>query len=88
MILPLVLASTGAGTPIPPWLIAPFALLLLLIAVMPLAPARVKHWWEHYYPHVAIGLGVLVAGYYLVRDRRGCGRYSRTRCTSMCRSSS
>ncbi len=33
---------------IPLWFSAPFALLLLLIATMPLTPARVKHLWEHY----------------------------------------
>ena len=58
---------------IPLWLIAPFALLLLLIATMPLAPPRMKHLWEHYYPHIAIALGVLVAGYYLLRIPGGGG---------------
>ena len=39
---------------------APFAILLLCIALMPLfAP----HFWEHHYPKVAVGLG-LVAGLY------------------------
>jgi Na+/H+ antiporter NhaD/arsenite permease-like protein len=51
-------------TEIPPLLIAPFGLLLLLIAVMPLSPAAVKHWWEHRYPFVAVGLGLVVAGFY------------------------
>lgn len=60
----LAMAGTDAGS-IPPWLIAPFGLLLLLIAVMPLSPPRVKHVWDHYYPHIAIGLGALVAAYYL-----------------------
>ncbi|HEY0966834.1 MAG TPA: sodium:proton antiporter [Opitutaceae bacterium] len=60
--------SLAAATPaadIPPWLILPFGLLLLLIATMPLSPARVKHVWEHYYPHIAIGLGALVVAYYV-----------------------
>jgi Na+/H+ antiporter NhaD/arsenite permease-like protein len=52
---------------IPPALIVPFGLLLALIAVMPLTPPRAKHLWEHYYPHVAIGLGLLVVGFYLVK---------------------
>lgn len=60
------LAATTAAE-IPLWLIAPFASLLLLIAVMPLTPPRVKHVWEHYYPHIAIGLGAAVAAYYVVR---------------------
>ena len=51
---------------IPPALIIPFGLLLLLIATMPLSPAKLKHLWEHYYPHVAVTLGLLVAGYYLI----------------------
>ena len=52
---------------IPPALVVPFGLLLALIAVMPLTPPRVKHLWDHYYPHTAIGLGGLVAGFYLAR---------------------
>ena len=52
---------------IPPALIVPFGLLLALIAVMPLTPPRVKHLWDHYYPHAAIGLGLLVVGFYLVK---------------------
>ncbi len=63
MILPLAAASTP--TAIPLWLLLPFASLLLLIAVMPLSPDRVKHWWEHNYARVAGGLAALVAGYYL-----------------------
>ncbi len=61
-----MLASTS-GVDIPPALIIPFALLLLLIAVMPLMAPAVKHWWEHRYPAVSIGLGLLVAAYYLLR---------------------
>lgn len=49
------------------WLILPFALLLLLIAVMPLAPTRVKNWWEHYYAAVASALAALVAGFYFMQ---------------------
>ena len=40
--------------------------LLLLIAVMPLTGPRLKHVWERYYPHIAIGLGAFVAAYYLM----------------------
>ena len=61
MPVPLLLAAAD----IPPILILPFALLLLLIATMPLTPASVKHLWEHYYPHVAIALGAGVGAYYL-----------------------
>src|SRR5687767_10403386 len=63
---------------IPLWLIAPFGLLLLLIAIMPLTPSRVKHLWEHYYPHVAIALGAAVAIYYLVRIPGGGGIFAHT----------
>lgn len=70
MNVPLLLAA-GVPTDIPVWLIAPFGLLLLLIAMMPLTPPRLKHFWEHYYPHVAIGLGALVVGYYLLRMPAG-----------------
>ncbi|MBI5692715.1 MAG: sodium:proton antiporter [Verrucomicrobia bacterium] len=66
----VILATAGAGE-IPAWLILPFGLLLLLIAVMPLTPPPVKHLWEKYYPHVAIGLGLLVAAYYLARIPEG-----------------
>ena len=60
------LATAGAtGLDIPLWLTAPFALLLLLIAVMPLTPPRVKHLWDRYYMHTALGLGLAVVAYYL-----------------------
>lgn len=42
-------------------MIAPFVLLLLCIAMMPLFAA---HFWEHHYPKVAIGLGLVTAAYY------------------------
>ncbi len=62
----LTIIPSETGPEIPPAWIIPFGLLLLLIATMPLAPAKLKHLWEHYYPHVALTLGLLVAGYYLV----------------------
>ena len=51
----------------PLWLTVPFALLLILIAAMPLSPAPLRHFWEHYYAHTAIALGVAVAGYFMLR---------------------
>ncbi|OAM90247.1 sodium:proton antiporter [Termitidicoccus mucosus] len=63
--LPLLASASGAAIPLA--LIIPFVLLLMLIAVMPLMVAKVKHWWEHRYPFVAIGLGLLVVVYYLLR---------------------
>jgi len=70
MIAPNFLA-TVATAEIPQVLLVPFGLLLLLIAVMPLTPARAHHWWERNYPLVSLGLAVLVAGYYLVRIPAG-----------------
>lgn len=62
------LATAGApGTAISPWLILPFGLLLLLIAVAPLSPPRFKHWWEHNYFLVSASLAAVVGGIYLLR---------------------
>jgi Na+/H+ antiporter NhaD/arsenite permease-like protein len=68
MHLPLWFATAGvtAGD-MPLWLTVPFALLLVLIAAMPLSPAPIKHFWEHYYAHTAIALGLAVAGYFVLR---------------------
>lgn len=51
------------GAPIPLWAGAPFFILLLGIAVLPLLCRR---WWGRFYPLVSIGLGALTAVYYLV----------------------
>jgi Na+/H+ antiporter NhaD/arsenite permease-like protein len=67
----LLLASATLGTDIPLWLVLPFGLLLLLIATMPLTPPKVKHWWEHNYHFAALGLGALVAAYYLLKIPAG-----------------
>ncbi|HEX2854668.1 MAG TPA: sodium:proton antiporter [Opitutaceae bacterium] len=67
---PTFLFAAAAGD-VPAWLILPFGLLLLLIAVMPLTPPKIKHGWEHNYPWVAIGLGGLVAAYYLWKIPNG-----------------
>lgn len=62
-----LLSTAAAGADIPPVLIIPFGLLLVLIATMPLSPAKLKHLWEHYYPHVSLVLGLLVAAFYWFR---------------------
>ena len=49
-------------------MVAPFGLLLLAIALMPFVA---KHWWEHNYPKVSVGLGLIVVVYYLVVLRNG-----------------
>lgn len=60
------LANAGSAGDIHPALILPFGLLLLLIAVMPLTSARLKHLWERYHPHAALALAALVGAFYLV----------------------
>ena len=51
-------------TPRPPvWLVAPFVILLLMIATGPLFYA---HHWHHHYPKYAVGLGAFVTLYYLL----------------------
>jgi hypothetical protein len=39
-----------------PAMILPFVVMLLAIALMPFIH---KHWWEHHYPKVAVGLGLI-----------------------------
>jgi Na+/H+ antiporter NhaD/arsenite permease-like protein len=56
------LAGDGQNVPVEPLMIAPFILLLLAIAIVPFIN---RHWWEKNYPTVAIGLGLIVIGYYL-----------------------
>lgn len=56
------LAAASSATVLPPYgMVLPFALLLLCIALMPLFAA---HFWEHHYPKVAVGLGLVTAAYY------------------------
>jgi Na+/H+ antiporter NhaD/arsenite permease-like protein len=52
------------GHSIHPLLMLPFGLLLGLIA---LAPIFFPGWWMKHYPKVALGLGALVVGYYLIQ---------------------
>ncbi len=64
-------SADGTAFSIAPSWIIPFALLLALIATMPLTPHTVKHLWEKYYPVVSIVLGSIVAGYYLLKVPHG-----------------
>jgi Na+/H+ antiporter NhaD/arsenite permease-like protein len=58
----LILAAATYHAVLPPaGMIAPFVILLLCIALMPLFAA---HFWEHHYPKVAVGLGLVTAAYY------------------------
>jgi Na+/H+ antiporter NhaD/arsenite permease-like protein len=63
--LPGIASAAGnAAAPEPHgWMITPFVLLLLAIA---LAPFINKHFWEKHYAKVAVGLGMIAAGYYVV----------------------
>jgi len=63
---------------VPLFLLTPFALLLLLIAAMPLTPPRVKHLWDRFYPAVALGLAAVVAIYYLAVIPGGAVELGRT----------
>jgi len=45
-----------------PLMIAPFAVLLLAIAVMPFLN---RAWWHHHYPKVSVALGVITVFYYV-----------------------
>ena len=57
------LLAAASATPDPhPGMIIPFALLLAAIAMGPFIN---KHWWEHHYHHVALGLGTMTTLYYV-----------------------
>jgi Na+/H+ antiporter NhaD/arsenite permease-like protein len=46
-----------------PYMVIPFILLLVMIAVLPLLYKRL---WHNHYAKISIGLGLLVAGYYVL----------------------
>jgi Na+/H+ antiporter NhaD/arsenite permease-like protein len=67
----LFLAASISATPIEPnpWMILPFGVMLLSIALMPFVHL---HWWEKNYPKLALVLGLVTAGYYFfVLGERG-----------------
>lgn len=68
-VLPAAYAQDAVKPEIPLWLVAPFAALLLGVAVMPFVA---KSFWHHRYPEVSLFLGGVVAAY-MVRafDRPG-----------------
>ncbi len=67
-VLPAMLAPAEGPTP-PAWLVAPFVILLLMIATGPLFYA---HHWHHHYPKYAVALGLVTAAYYIF----GMGAYT------------
>lgn len=50
------------GPIVEPWMVTPFAVMLLSIAVMPFISLR---WWHRHYPDFAFLLGGFIAAYYL-----------------------
>ena len=62
-----MIASIVSETP-PLWLLAPFALLLACIALGPIAFPKL---WHRFYPLVAVVLGLISAGYYIIAGRGG-----------------
>ncbi len=63
------LIAAAVETPeVNPWMILPFAALLLSIAICPLVAS---HWWHRHYPKVAVGLGAITIFYYLVALQSG-----------------
>ena len=62
-----LLLASAAQEP-SPWMILPFILMLLAIALMPFIHA---HWWEKHYAKLAVGLGLFTAGYYVFFLRDG-----------------
>ena len=56
------MAALEMGAPPPVWLLAPFAILILAIA---LGPLLLGEFWHHHYPKISIGLSLLVILYYL-----------------------
>ena len=62
------LMAAVSGVDPQPAMILPFAIMLLSIALMPFIH---KHWWEHHYPKVAVGLGLITTVYYIAFLRNG-----------------
>jgi Na+/H+ antiporter NhaD/arsenite permease-like protein len=58
-----IVLSAMVGAP-PVWLVGPFGMLLLLIAIGPLL---FEKFWHHYYKHIAVVIGVFVASYYMFK---------------------
>ena len=60
MLIASMLADSGAAPPL--WLLSPFVLLLLAIALGPMAFPKL---WHRRYPHVALALGSVSVAWYL-----------------------
>ena len=62
----MILALLDMGPPPPFWLLAPFAILILAIAIGPLLIAPL---WHRRYPLVSTSLAAIVIAYYLLIRR-------------------
>jgi Na+/H+ antiporter NhaD/arsenite permease-like protein len=62
-VAPAVYADASPAPVIPIWLVAPFALLLASIALMPFISAR---FWHDHFPDFAFALGGVIVAYYLL----------------------
>jgi len=58
----VALGSSTTVLPVNPWMMLPFVVLLLAIALVPFLR---RSWWEAYYPLVSFGLGLFVCAYYI-----------------------
>ncbi|NWG14308.1 MAG: sodium:proton antiporter [Acidobacteria bacterium] len=56
-----VWAAEAHIPPVKGWMVTPFVVLLVAIAVVPFIN---RGWWDRYYPHVSLGLGFAVFSYY------------------------
>ncbi|HEY2572486.1 MAG TPA: sodium:proton antiporter [Verrucomicrobiaceae bacterium] len=56
-----LLIASAASSP-NPWMVLPFVVLLLCVAIFPVMAA---HHWERHYPKIATGLGAITTAYYL-----------------------
>ena len=59
----MLLTAMNMGAPPPLWMLAPFLLLIVGIAVCPLLFAP---WWHRRYPSISVTLALTVIGYYLL----------------------
>lgn len=66
LVFPGYFVQDGVAPSVPLILVVPFALLLGCVALGPLVAS---HAWHRHYPSIALGLGGLVAGYYLAGYR-------------------
>lgn len=60
--MPEMIAAAVIGSGPSPWMILPFAIMLLSIAI---APLTIPHWWHRWFPVVSVALGTVSVVYYL-----------------------